>query len=216
MPPQDLRKSLFLSAKVLDLRRALDTYEASKRAHGMTRPCVPVSLGGVCVCGVSLSLCVSVDRWGCPSPPPPQTVSCSPRPRRFDFLLTNKHQEMKRRGRALARDERNTLLYVCQVGPNNKPFFWVNACVRAYRVYMPTYLSPYHRGFLDACLRYVPSFVRIVSIHAHISHHTTTTTTTGGHIDISPLPPPRSHNNHNHDRRRPAAGPRRRCGYTTS
>jgi len=31
---------------------------------------------------------------------------------------------MKRRGRALARDERNTLLYVCQVGPNNnnKPF----------------------------------------------------------------------------------------------
>lgn len=55
---------------------------------------------------------------------------CGHRPSRLNTLTHHppsiKHhnhkitpQEMKKRGRALARDERNTLLYVCQV--NKKP-----------------------------------------------------------------------------------------------
>lgn len=48
MPTEDLRKSLFLSAKVLDLARAMATYEVTERE----------SLGGGGLCCLCVCVCV--------------------------------------------------------------------------------------------------------------------------------------------------------------
>jgi hypothetical protein len=87
MKTGDLRKSLFLSAKVLNLTRALDTFQVGKgREGGRER-----------------------ERKG--------GREAGRVPRKDDLTSDRARgieQEMKSRGRRLTREECNTLLYVCQ------------------------------------------------------------------------------------------------------